>query len=260
MSPDVPHPQHPVVQRLRIRYAKRGRLRFASVRDFQRALERALRRAVIPVAFSQGFSPHPKISYANAVPTGVASEAEYVEIGLRQVCEPGDVAARLDAALPDGFDVVDVAEAVGASLGERLSGPLAASSWQIRFPSVAPRHLDEALRRLVAADSVPLPRVTKSGRTEVDVRAALVSAVVAGDPDEPDCAILQVVVRHGTPSVRPDDVLAGLRIAAGLEPPVPPVATRLAQGPLDEQTGSVVDPLAVSAATRDPGTAADDPG
>ena len=75
----------PTVQRLRLRYAKRGRLRFASHRDFQRAFERALRRAQVPMAYSAGFSPHPKISYANAAPTGTASEAEYLEIGMPAV-------------------------------------------------------------------------------------------------------------------------------------------------------------------------------
>ena len=83
MSKRVPEgpPPPPVVQRLRLRYAKRGRLRFISHRDFARALERALRRADAPVAFSAGFSPHPKISYVGAAPTGAASEAEYLEVG-----------------------------------------------------------------------------------------------------------------------------------------------------------------------------------
>ncbi len=249
MTGAAAHPQRPIVQRVRVRYAKRGRLRFASVRDFQRALERALRRADIPVAYSQGFSPHPRISYMNAVPTGVASEAEYVEIALHTRCEPSEVAQALDACLPAGLDVVAVAEAApGQALGEVLTGPGAASEWLLRFPDMAAPRLAEALERLLARDSVPVPRVTKSGRTVVDVRAALVRAHVRGaEPDEAGlaatCAILQVVVRHGTPSVRPDDVLAGLLDTAGLAPPVPPVATRLAQGPLDEQTGSVVDPL-----------------
>jgi radical SAM-linked protein len=244
------HPQRPVVQRLRVRYAKRGRLRFASVRDFQRALERALRRADLPVAYSQGFSPHPRISYMNAVPTGVASEAEYVEIALHSRCEPDEVARALDACLPAGLDVVAVAEAApGPALGEMLTGPSAASEWLLRFPDVTVATLAEALESMLACDSVLVPRVTKSGRTTVDVRAAIVRAQVRGaQPDEAastaTCAILQVVVRHGTPSVRPDDVLVGLHDAAGLAPPVPPLATRLAQGPLDEQTGSVVDPLA----------------
>ena len=98
----------PTVQRLRLRYAKRGRLRFSSHRDFQRALERALRRAQIPMAYSAGFSPHPKVSYANSAPTGVASEAEYVEIGVVQRCEPSAVRDALDDALPPGLDVIEV--------------------------------------------------------------------------------------------------------------------------------------------------------
>jgi radical SAM-linked protein len=249
VNPEAPHPQRPVVQRLRVQYAKRGRLRFTSVRDFPRALERALRRAEVPVAWSQGFSPHPRISYANAVPTGVASEAEYVEIALQQHRDPEQVATALDAALPDGLDVVRVAQAEGPSLGELLTGPQAASSWLLRLPGVAPSTLAAALDALLAQPEVLVPRVTKSGRTQVDVRAALVSAAVSAAPAQGPaeggtCAILRAVVRHGTPSVRPDDVLVGLSAVAGLALPVPPVATRLAQGPYDEQTGSVADPLA----------------
>src|SRR5437764_10446180 len=98
-QPDGPAPP-PVVQRLAIRYAKRGRLRFTSHRDFARAFERALRRAAIPMAYSAGFTPHPKISYVGAAPIGVASEAEYVEIGLAERQQPAEVRRRLDEALP----------------------------------------------------------------------------------------------------------------------------------------------------------------
>ena len=87
-TPEGPPPP-PVVQRLRIQYAKRGRLRFTSHRDFARAFERALRRAAVPMAYSAGFSPHPKISYVGAAPTGVASEAEYLEIGLARAWRTG---------------------------------------------------------------------------------------------------------------------------------------------------------------------------
>src|SRR5271165_2480577 len=96
-------PPPPAVQRLAIRYAKRGRMRFASHRDIARAVERGVRRAGLPVAYSAGFSPHPKISYSGGAPTCAASEAEYLEIALTQVCDPGDVRGRLDAALPAGI-------------------------------------------------------------------------------------------------------------------------------------------------------------
>src|SRR6266487_1003478 len=104
--PDGPPPP-PTAQKLRIRYAKRGRLRFTSHRDIQRAFERALRRAQVPMAYSAGFTPHPKVSYVGAAPTGVASEAEYLEIGLARRMDVGELRATLDAALPDGLDIVD---------------------------------------------------------------------------------------------------------------------------------------------------------
>ena len=90
---------HYLDQRLRLRYAKRGRLRFSSHRDFQRAFERALRRAGVPMAYSQGFNPHPRVSYANSAPTGTASEAEYVEIAV--TAAEGELTARGDTDLSD---------------------------------------------------------------------------------------------------------------------------------------------------------------
>src|SRR5919112_1539801 len=110
--PEGPPPP-PVVQRIRLRYAKRGRLRFTSHRDFARAFERALRRAAVPMAYSAGFTPHPKISYLGAAPTGVASEAEYLEIGLADECDPDAVRRDLDAALPPGLDILAVVSAEG---------------------------------------------------------------------------------------------------------------------------------------------------
>ena len=115
------------MQRLRVHYAKRGRARFASHRDFGRALERALRRADIPMAFSSGFSPHPRVSYANASPTGAATEAEYLELGLATRLDPDWVRDQLNAAMPDGLVIVRVVEAGPGSLADRLT----ASRWEL---------------------------------------------------------------------------------------------------------------------------------
>jgi radical SAM-linked protein len=252
-QPDGPPPP-PTVQRLRIRYAKRGRLRFTSHRDIARALERALRRARVPMAYSAGFSPHPKISWVGAAPTGVASEAEYVELGLAERVDLRAVGAALDESLPTGIDVVEVVEATpGSSLPDRIE----ASLWRLRLPGVPPEDAEQAVAAFLAEHEVVVERLTKNGMRALDARAAVVSlAVVIPDAgvestagDAP-CATLQVVVRHVTPAVRPDDVLSGLRSAADLVPPVPPEATRLAQGPLSE-SGEVGDPLAPDRA--DPG-------
>jgi hypothetical protein len=96
--------------------------------------------------------------------------------------------------------------------------------------------------------------MTKSGPRTFDVRGSIVSArvltphdaltdVVATHVVGADCAILRMVVRHTTPAVRPDDILTALREIADLQPPRPPLVTRLAQGPLDTATARVTDPL-----------------
>ena len=129
MSRQPPEQQAPPVQRLRVLYAKRGRLRFTSHRDFSRAFERAVFRARIPMAYSSGFNPHPRISYAGAAPTGSASEAEYLEIALAAVLVPADVHAQLAESLPDGLDVIEVVDA--ASGTGSLADLLVASRWTI---------------------------------------------------------------------------------------------------------------------------------
>jgi radical SAM-linked protein len=235
-SPEGPPPP-PTVQRLRIRYAKRGRLRFASHRDLARALERALRRAQVPMAFSAGFTPHPKISYVGAAPTGAASEAEYLEIGLAERRDPEAVRAALDAALPGDIAVLEAVEAAegGGSLADRID----AAVWGIELPGVEPGELAAALGPFLEKDAVVVPRRTKNGLRDVDARAAVAGASAGGAAG---CAILQVVVRQVTPAVRPDDVLAALAAVAGLRPPSPPRAVREAQGRLDD-SGTVADPL-----------------
>jgi radical SAM-linked protein len=236
---EQPEQQAPPVQRLRIRYAKRGRLRFTSHRDFSRAFERAVFRARIPMAYSSGFNPHPRISYAGASPTGTASEAEYLEIALAEVVDPARAHADMDEALPDGLDVIEVVPSAGGSLADRLE----ASWWQLTLDRLTPEQAQEATESLLATEEVLVERMTKKGLRTFDARAAIASLKVAestsgGSP----CAILDVVLRHGSPSVRPDDVLAALSEASGLDVTAA-LQQRMAQGPLDSGDGTVGDPL-----------------
>ena len=154
-----PAQQAPPVQKLRIRYAKRGRARFTSHRDFGRAFERALRRAGVPMAYSSGFSPHPRISYANASPTGAASEAEYLEIGLAQQCDPDRVKDALDAALPPGLDVLEVVAAPTGALADLLTG----SRWKMQVVGVDADVLQRAVATFLDRESVEVQRLTGTG-------------------------------------------------------------------------------------------------
>ena len=141
----------------------------------------------------------------------------------------------LEEALPDGLDVLEVVESAGGSLADLLE----ASHWLLDV--TAP--LDEvqpAVERFLAESEVAVERMTKKGLRTFDCRAAVVS-LTAGPGDRG--ARLDVVLRHGVPSVRPDDVLTGLREVAGLDTGESALLTRLAQGRLGAD-GSVSDPLA----------------
>lgn len=225
------------VARYRLRYAKRGRARFASHRDFQRAFERALRRAGVPMAYSAGFNPHPRISYANAAPTGAASEAEYLEIGTAAQLDPTQLRDRLNQALPDGFTIVEVVPAMTGDFAKRLQ----ASYWQVMLPQVSMAQAETAAARLLGETDVEVTRMTKKGPRVFDIRADL-NALWCTEAAS-DCAILHMVVLHGTPAVRPDDVIVGLTQVASLATPAPPVVTRMAQGPLVAGSPEVSDPL-----------------
>jgi hypothetical protein len=252
----------PVAQRLVIRYAKRGRMRFASHRDIARAVERGVRIAGLPMAYSAGFSPHPRISYAGGAQTGIASEAEYLEIALTGPRAAAEVRDRLDAALPSGIDVIDVFEMTSAphagsagAPGEQRRSPAAAglaaaagppagrldalrleaSDWEVILPGVAPADAARAVEVFLAAGTAAVERLTSKGIRRVDARAAVVTLEAdrrAAAGRHAACAILRMVVRQMTPAVRPDDILTALRQLADLAPSSPPLVTRLAQGPL----------------------------
>lgn len=246
-----PNPSAAPVCKVRLCYAKRGKLRFTSHRDVARAFERALRRAGLPMAYSQGYHPHPKVSWLGAAPTGAASEAEYVEIALVKPLDPETVRAQLDAALPDGLAVLEGVLAGPGALADRID----ASAWRIEVRGVDPAHLREAVDLLLAAPQVLVERVTKDGPRSIDARAAIVSLAVQDPPTvppEPDqlgrCGILMAVVRQVSPAVRPDDVLSALGAVAGLPSSVLVKAIRTAQGRLDDD-GGLVDPLAADRAS-----------
>jgi hypothetical protein len=126
----------------------------------------------------------------------------------------------------------------------------------VALPGVGLAEASAGVDAFLACEPVEVERLTKKGIRTFDCRGAVVSmSARSGQVDEQECAILAMVLRHGTPAVRPDDILAGLRLTTGLEAPSPPRQTRIAQGPLDSEAGTVGDPLDPDrdAAVRTPG-------
>ena len=121
----------------------------------------------------------------------------------------------------------------------------------MEFANVTVNDLQPLVDGLLARAQLSVDRLTRDGRRTVEVRGAILSVTV-NVPPKAEHAIMEAVVRQVTPAVRPDDIVAALRLVAGLAPDAPQwtyQATRVAQGPLDK-TGAVGDPLATDRSQR----------
>ena len=95
--------------RVVLKYTREERVKYISHLDLMRAMQRAVRRADIPVAYSQGFNPHPIMAFASPLPVGVTSQAEYMDIVLEQPMSLPVLRERLNHALPKGIGILDAA-------------------------------------------------------------------------------------------------------------------------------------------------------
>jgi len=188
--------------RLRVRFQKLGKVRFTSHRDVARMWERAFRRVRLPLAWTGGFSPRPKISFGLALPTGHESYAEYLDIDL--VAEAEVDVDRLPAAfsdaLPGGVDATAVA--VIDDRAPSLQEEVTSCRWRLHLDAGA---IQALVGRALAAASLPLERERKGERSVDDVRPAILELdVTAGAPGETH---LDAVLATRSRGLRPLELL-----------------------------------------------------
>jgi radical SAM-linked protein len=210
--------------RLRVRYAKTGRIRFTSHRDVVRMWERALRRSGLPVAWSEGFSPRPLVSFGLALPTGAESLAEYLDVVLEPLRggdagPAGDLAAlarQLSDLVPEGLDVQAVATVPDGS--GSLQEEVSSCSWKLEVHGLAAQELASRVERLLAAPNVLIRRERKGRTVYDDLRPSVLALAVAdGSPSRPGALVtdLDAVGLHADLAtrprgVRPRELLEGL--------------------------------------------------
>lgn len=164
-GPDIPtaptdkrQEPRPGVQRLRFRVGRKGRLRFLSHLETAQAWVRALRRAEMPLAYSQGFHAHPKVTFATAMPVGEESEAELMDIVLEERRAPGEALQALQRQLPDGLAVYESWE---VALNEpALMAQLAGHAYLL-VANPVPAGLETKIRELNEAETWPMERMVK---------------------------------------------------------------------------------------------------
>jgi radical SAM-linked protein len=157
--------------RVRVRYAKLGPARFIGSRELAELFCRATRRGGIPVALSQGHHPLPRLSFSPALPIGVASDSEFVDVELSASTEPEVLAAKLDAQLPEGLRVMEARTVPSA--GTNLAGAIRGFRYAVELPEGSgnkPR-IEERLAAFNRATSFPVRKRTKRKRTKtIDIR------------------------------------------------------------------------------------------
>lgn len=261
------------MQRLRVRYTKLGRVRYLSARDLTSVWERSLRRVGLPIAYSQGFSPHPKVSFPDALPVGYASTGEYAELTFAAPIDPGRGLGRLSAALPTGMDITTYLTVPDGA--RKLASFLKATLWELDYSAAVPvgsppdradmaAHVDELRRRttrLLDASQVEVTRHRSKGDVTVDLRPSVVAMAaslrearpgVTPVPEHPQQApVLRAVLRNDGPTIRPSDLAGALAQFRDVELPEPRTYMRVAQGAWTDE--GLVEALTQSVERLEPG-------
>jgi radical SAM family uncharacterized protein/radical SAM-linked protein len=154
--------------KIRLQLSKTGRARMVGHLEFMSVVHRAARRAELPVRFSRGFHPQPRISFPDALPTGVASLAEIIDIELYQPLAADDVQQRLAPQLPAGFEILRC-----QALHWRTPSPSASIehvTYQVALTGPVPADLTQRIERFLSADTLKMTREKKGRPIEIDLR------------------------------------------------------------------------------------------
>lgn len=206
------------IQRLRIAYRIGDPLQYVSVLDMGRLWERLLRRAGLPLAYTQGFHPHPRLQFAAPLPVGYRSEAEWLDVYLREMIEPAEAVQALSAQCPLGLTILGAeAVPVGAPI---LQAQMREAEYAVRLWSPAdPIAVQDALSALLVAESLPRSRVRKDRLQEYDLRPLIHElAYVSGHQTDGGTweHALYVRARCGSQgSGRPEELLGELGLEIG---------------------------------------------
>lgn len=200
--------------RVRIRFAKLGKVRWTSHRDVARMWERAFRRVGFPLAYTSGFSPRPKVSFGLALPTGHESVAEYLdaEVAAGTTVDVDRLPGLLSPALPQGVDAL--AAVVVDPAGPSLQEDVASCTWRWRAVAVeageAPAAADMVARAqgLLDARELVVPRLRKGVEHSEDIRPGILDlAVLGAGPGE---LVLEADLAARPRSLRPADVVTAV--------------------------------------------------
>ncbi len=184
------HAQPEELTRVRLKLSKLGRARMVGHLEYLKMFQRAVRRAKLPIRFSQGFHPTPKISYLEALPMGVASEAELIDLELLYPVPVDRIIKEINHQLPDGFTIVE-----GRDIAWKSPSPSATVSsrcYRVPLPQPPLPTLADRIADFLSAQQIPTSRIKKDREEQIDLRPDVLDlALVDGE--------LQIKLIKGSP-------------------------------------------------------------
>ena len=200
-------------------FEKGERIRHIGHLDIQRSVQRGLRRSGLPVAYSQGFNPHILITFASALSTGACGKREIMDVTMAEEVSADEFVARMNRAMPPEMQVSE-ARAVDAKHPSLMSMMQAADyDLMIRDAEIGAR-LAEVIPAMMAKDTIPAMRKTKTKLTEVDIKPLILSLRGEGNH------LFTTLVLNERESCKPQMLLEALKAAAGIEGEVRMLVTR----------------------------------
>jgi radical SAM-linked protein len=200
------------MSRLRVRFTKVGKIRFTSHRDVARMFERAFRRADVPLAYTEGFSPRPRISFGLALSTAYESVAEYLDADLADLESGASVderlPLRLSAALPNGIDVVAVApiDAHAPSLQQDVTS----TSWRLTIIGADRGAVERAAHGAIEAPTIMATRTRKGQQSVDDLRPSLLALHVDSESEPSDDVAFLAELATQPRALRPAELIGAV--------------------------------------------------
>jgi len=157
-----------MLPKVRLTITKTGRTASLSHLEYMTLVHRAVRRAGLPIRYSAGFHPAPRISFGDALPLGVASAAEIIDLELTSWCEPLEVWERLNREFPEGVTTLKAEE--WPRKAPAPANSIVAATFKVPLPGDVNDHLGDRLAIFLAQDRVIAERTKKHRSEEIDLR------------------------------------------------------------------------------------------
>jgi radical SAM-linked protein len=201
------------MHKLRLKFSKNGPIKFIGHLDVMRYFQKAIRRAEIDVKYSEGFSPHQVISFAQPLSVGATSDGEYMDMTVNSMVSTEDIKNRLNEVMNEGIEIISVVE-LGNSAEKAMTAAYAAK-YKIRFRQSLKPDFDwiSEFKKYLDNEKLPAMKKTKSGEKEIDMKPMIFSC----ECDEADESATLLLSMSSMATLKPSLLFGGFMNSKGLE-------------------------------------------